>query len=105
MSNVRMVSVFERKEWIIMEDASAPQARMMVKPDERIRLMSDRFTVLVWKDIFSKLRNKEGELFGKYVSARVEGDSERATMYANECAEVGRIIGLVTRKLRHSSHS
>ena len=64
-----------------------------VKQDERIQLLSDKFTKLVaWKD---KLQTREKELFGKCVSAQTEGDSETARMYANQCAEVRKIIRLV----------
>jgi len=47
---------------------------------------------VAWKD---KLQAREKDLFGKCVSAQIEGDSEKAKMYANQCAEVRKIIRLV----------
>jgi division protein CdvB (Snf7/Vps24/ESCRT-III family) len=89
----RMLNILERKGWIVKRVFSAAQPRIVVKPDERIRLLSDRFTKLVaWKN---KLQAREKELFGNCVSAQMEGDSEKATMYANQCAEVRKIIRLV----------
>jgi division protein CdvB (Snf7/Vps24/ESCRT-III family) len=89
----RMLSVLERKEWIVKRVFSAAQPMIAVKQDERIRLLSDKFTKLVaWK---GKLQTREKELFGKCVSAQIEGDSETARMYANQCAEVRKIIRLV----------
>ena len=91
----RMLNILERKGWIVKRVFSAAQPRMVVEPDERIRLLSVKFTKLVaWKD---KLQTREKELFGKCVSAQMEGDSEKATMYANQCADVRKIIKLVTR--------
>ena len=53
----------------------------------------DKFTrLLAWKN---RLQAREKELFGKCVSAQMEGDSEKATMYANQCAEVRKVIRLV----------
>ena len=64
-----------------------------MKADERIQLLSDKFTKLVaWKE---KLHAREKELFGKCVSAQMKDDSERAKMYANQCADVRKIIRLV----------
>jgi division protein CdvB (Snf7/Vps24/ESCRT-III family) len=72
---------------------SAAQARTVVKPEETIQLLSHRFTKLVaWKD---KLQTREKELFSECVSAQIEGHSEKAMMYANQCAEVRKIIRLV----------
>jgi len=89
----RVLNVLERKGWIVKRVFSAAQPRIMVKPDERIQLLSDKFTKLVaWK---GKLQTREKDLFGKCVSAQMEGDSEKATMYANQCAEVRKIIRLV----------
>jgi division protein CdvB (Snf7/Vps24/ESCRT-III family) len=89
----RVLSVLERKGWVVKRVFSAARLRIAVKPDERIQLLSDKFTKLVaWKD---KLQTREKELFGKCVSAQMEGDSEKATMYANQCAEVRKIIRLV----------
>ena len=89
----RTVSVLERKGWIVKRVFSAAQPRIVVKRDERFQLLSDKFTKLVaWKD---KLQTRGKELFDKCVSAQMEGDSEKATMYANQCAEVRKIIRLV----------
>jgi len=73
--------------------SSAAQPSIMVNPDERIQLLRDRFSKLgAWR---IKLQTREKELFGKCVSAQMEGDCETATMYANQCAEVRKIIRLV----------
>ena len=89
----RMLSVLERKKWIVKRVFSAAQPRMVVKQDEGVQLLSDKLRRLVaWKD---KLQTREKELFGKCVSAQMEGDSETARMYANQCAEVRKIIRLV----------
>jgi division protein CdvB (Snf7/Vps24/ESCRT-III family) len=88
----RMLSVLERKEWIVKRVFPAAQPTM-VKQDERAQLLSDKSRTLVaWKN---KLQTREKELFGKCVSAQMEGDSETARMYANQCAEVRKIIRLV----------
>ena len=90
----RTLSVLERKGWIVKRVFSAAEPRIVVKPDERIQLLSDKLTKLVaWR---GKLQTREKELFGKCVSAQMEGDSVKATMYANQCAEVRKIIRLVT---------
>ncbi len=89
----RMLSVLERKGWIVKRVFSTAHPRIVVKSDERSQLLSDKVTKLVaWKN---KLQAREKELFGKCVSAQTEGDSEKATMYANQCAEVRKIIRLV----------
>ncbi len=89
----RMLSVLERKGWIVKRVFSAATPRIVAKPDERIQLLSDRFTkLLAWK---GKLQIREKELFDKCVSAQMEGDSEKATMYANQCAEVRKMIRFV----------
>jgi hypothetical protein len=68
-------------------------ASIVVRPDERIQLLSDKFTKLVvWK---GKLQTREKELFSKCVSAQLEGDSKKAMMYDNQCAEVRKMIRLV----------
>jgi len=91
----RMLNALERKGWIVKRVFSAAQPRIVGKPDEKIQsFLSDKFTKLAaWKD---KLRTREKELFGKCVSAQMEGDSVKATLYANQCAEVRKIIRLVT---------
>jgi division protein CdvB (Snf7/Vps24/ESCRT-III family) len=89
----RMLSVLERKQWIVKRVFSAAQPRIKVKRDEEIQLLNDKFRKLVaWRE---KLQTRENELFGKCVSAQMEGDSETARMYANQCAEVRKIIRLV----------
>ena len=89
----RNLNSLERKGWTVKRVFSATQPRIVVKPDERIQLLSDKVTKLVaWK---TKLQTREKELFGKCVSAQMEGDSETARMYANQCAEVRRIIRLL----------
>ena len=76
-----------------MRALSSAQPSILWKSNERTQLLSDKFTKLVtWKD---KLNAREQELFGKCVSAQMEGDCEKATMYANQCAEVRKIIRLV----------
>ena len=89
----RMLSVLERKGWIVKRVFSAAQPRIVVKPDKKTQLISEKFSKLVaWKD---KLQSREKELFGKCVSAQMEGDFQKATMYANQCAEVRKIIRLL----------
>ena len=89
----RMLSVLERKGWVVRRVFSTTQPRIM-KPDARIQLLNEKFTKLVaWKN---RLRTREKELFSKCVSAQMEGDSEKAKMYANQCAEVRKIIRFVT---------
>ena len=89
----RTLNVLERKGWIVKRVFSATQLASVVKTEKRTRILSDKFTKLVaWK---SRLEGREKELFGKCVSAQMEGDSVRATMYANQCAEVRKIIRLV----------
>ena len=95
----RLLNGFESKGWIVKRVFSAAQPRIVVKPDERIQLLSDKFTKLVaWK---AKLQTREKELFGKCVSAQMEGDSEKARLYANQCAEVRKIIRLGLGQRRH----
>ncbi|HUO42389.1 MAG TPA: hypothetical protein VMU35_05385 [Methylomirabilota bacterium] len=89
----RTLNVLERKGWIVKRVFSATQPASVVKTEKRTRILSDKFTKLVaWK---SRLEGREKELFGKCVSAQMEGDSVKATMYANQCAEVRKIIRLV----------
>ena len=89
----RILSLLERKEWIVKRVFSAAQPMMAVKQDERIQLFSDKFRKLAaWKN---KLQAREKELFDKCVSAQMVGNSETARMYANQCAEVRKIIRLV----------
>jgi division protein CdvB (Snf7/Vps24/ESCRT-III family) len=89
----RMLNALERKGWIVKKVYSTSQPRIVVKSDERTQLLKDKFAKLAaWKD---KLQSREKELFGKCVSAQMEGDSVKATMYANQCAEVRKIIRLV----------
>ena len=89
----RILSILERKEWIVKRVFSTAQPMTAVKQDERIQLLRDKFTKLAaWKN---RLRIREKELFDKCVSAQVEGNSETAKMYANQCAEVRKIIRLV----------
>jgi division protein CdvB (Snf7/Vps24/ESCRT-III family) len=90
----RTLNLLERKGWIVKRIFSAAQLTSVVKTDKRTRLLSDKFTKLVvWKN---KLQAREKYLFSKCVSAQMEGDSVKATMYANQCAEVRKIIRLVT---------
>jgi len=89
----KTLNVLERKGWIVKRVFSATQPASVVKTEKRTRILSDKFTKLVaWK---SRLEGREKELFGKCVSAQMEGDSVKATMYANQCAEVRKIIRLV----------
>jgi len=68
---------------------------IIVETDPSTQLVSDKFMKLeTWKD---KLWIREKELFGKRVSAEMEGDSAKATTYANQCAEIRKMIRLVAR--------
>jgi len=89
----RIVSLLERKGWIVRRVFAAAQPRIVAKPDETIQRLSDQLTKLTaWK---MKLETREKELFDKCVSAQVEGDPTKATLYANQCAEIRKIIRLV----------
>ena len=89
----RILSVLERKEWIVKRVFSTAQPMTAVKQDERIQLLRDKFTKLAaWKN---RLRIREKELLDKCVSAQVEGNSETAKLYATQCVEVRKIIRLV----------
>jgi len=91
----RMLGTLERKGWIVRRVFAAAQPRMVVEPDETVRRLNTQFVRLAaWK---AKLQSKEKELFDKCVSAQMEGDSTKATMYANQCAEIRKIIRLVAR--------
>jgi len=91
----RMLGTLERKGWIVRRVFAAAQPRMLVEPDETVRRLNTQFVRLAaWK---AKLQNREKELFGKCVSAQMEGDSTKATMYANQCADIRKIIRLVAR--------
>lgn len=88
----RILSVLDRKELVTKRVFPAAQPRM-AKQNARIQHLSNKLTkLLAWK---AKLQSREKELFDKCVSAQVEGDSEKAKMYANQCAEVRGIIKLV----------
>jgi DNA-binding MarR family transcriptional regulator len=89
----RMLSVLERRGWIVRRVFSVAQPRMVVKRDEGAQLLSDRLARLVaWK---GRLQARERDLFGKCVSAQMEGDSGKAKMYADQCAMVRRIVRLL----------
>lgn len=90
----RRLTLLEKQGWIVKRVFSTAQLRTVVKADESTRLVSDKFTKLMaWKN---KLQAREKELFSKCVSAQMEGRSETATMYASQCAEVRKIIRLLT---------
>jgi division protein CdvB (Snf7/Vps24/ESCRT-III family) len=90
----RMLSVLERKGWITKRVFSTAQPRIVTKPDETVQRLNDQFARLVeWK---TQLEMREKELFDKCVSAQLEGDKTKASLYANQCAEIRKIIRLVT---------
>jgi len=90
-----MLGTLERKGWIVRRVFAAAQPRIVVEPDETVRRLNTQFVRLAaWK---AKLQSREKELFDKCVSAQMEGDSTKATMYANQCAEIRKIIRLVAR--------
>lgn len=89
----RMLGVLERKGWIVRRVFAAAQPRMAVEPDETAKRLNSQFARLAaWK---GKLQRREKELFEKCVSAQMEGDPTKASMYANQCAEIRKIIRLV----------
>lgn len=45
----------------------------------------------------SRMQRHDKELFDKCVSAQMTKDSARATMYANECAEIRKMAGITLR--------
>jgi len=90
----RMLSTLEKKGRIVKMVFAATQPRILTKPEEAAQHLSDKFERLVeWR---GKLEAREKELFDLCVSAQVEGDKTKAAMYANQCAEIRKIIGLVT---------
>lgn len=89
----RMLATLERKGWIVRRAYSAAQPKMIAKPDEAVQRLNSRFVRLAsWR---ARLEEREKELFEKVVSMQVQGDQVSATMYANQCAEVRKIIKLV----------
>ena len=89
----KTLSVLESRGWIVKRIFSAAQPRTATKHDERIQPLRNKFNRLTtWKN---KLQAREKELFDECVSAQMEGDSEKAKMYANQCADVRKIIRLV----------
>jgi len=91
----RMLGTLERKGWVVRRVFPAAQPRIAVEPEEAVKRLSSQFVRLAaWK---ARLQRREKELFEKCVSAQMEGDSTKATMFANQCAEIRKIIGLVTR--------
>jgi len=90
----RVLAVLEKKGWVVRRVFPAAQPRMLVKPDEMVQRLNDQFVRLAeWK---TKLEMREKELFDKCVSAQLEGDRPKATLYANQCAEIRKIIKLVS---------
>ena len=90
----RTINVLEKKGWILRRVFPAAQPKPVAKPDEKIQRLTDKCAkLIVWKD---KLQSRENELFAECVSAQMKGDSGRATMYANQCAEIRKIMRLVT---------
>jgi len=90
----RALTILERKGWIVRRAFPAAQPRIAVEPDETVKRLNVQFTRLAaWK---AKLQRREKELFEKCVSAQMEGDPSKATMYANQCAEIRKIVRLVT---------
>jgi division protein CdvB (Snf7/Vps24/ESCRT-III family) len=91
----RLLGTLERKGWIVRRVFPAAQPRIAVEPDEAVKRLTGQFERLAaWK---TRLQKREKELFEKCVSAQMEGDQEKATMYANQCAEVRKIIALVAK--------
>ena len=89
----RMITTLEKKGWVVRRTYSAAQPKMIAKPDETVQRLNSRFVRLAsWK---ARLEEREKELFEKVVSMKVKGDQVGATMYANQCAEVRKIIRLV----------
>jgi DNA-binding MarR family transcriptional regulator len=86
----RMLNVLERRGLVVRRVFSAAEPGRVVKRDEGLRLLGDRLARLVaWK---GKLQARERDLFGRCVSAQMEGDSGKARMYADQCAMVRRIL-------------
>ncbi len=89
----RIVNTLEKKGWIVRRVYSAAQPKIVAKPDETVQHLSGQFVRLTaWKQ---KLETREKELFDKCVSMQLEGDRASAVMYANQVAEIRKIIRLV----------
>jgi len=90
----RTINVLEKKGWVVRRVFPAAQPRAVAKLEEKTKRLNDKCAkLIVWKD---KLQSREKELFAECVSAQMKGDSARATMYANQCAEIRKIMRLVT---------
>ena len=89
----RLLSTLEKKGQIIRRvyvTTQPPTELIREEPSERI---SNQFAMLAaYKD---RLSRREKELFQECVSAQVEGDAVKAKLYANQCAEMRRMIKLV----------
>ena len=89
----RMLTTLEKKGWIVKRVYSAAQPAIVTKPEAVNQHVDVRFVKLAaWK---AKLEEREKELFDKCVTMQMQGDKTAATMYANQCAEIKKIIKLV----------
>ena len=89
----RLLSVLEKKGQIIRRVYVATHPAIEVGREEPSKRISNQSAMLaVYKD---RLTRREKELFQECVSAQVEGDPVKAKLYANQCAEMRRMIKLV----------
>ncbi len=89
----RMLTTLEKKGWIVKRVYSAAQPAIVTKPEAVKQHLDVRFVRLAaWK---AKLEEREKELFDNCVAMQLQGDQAAATMYANQCAEIRKMIKLV----------
>jgi len=99
----RTLARLERKNLIAMQiypiSQPAPQ-QLPSTPEatEAVRQMRTQFNKLQKFKNRLQLRNKE--IFEKCVNAQMARDSMSASMYANQCAEIRRLIRLVSNMQR-----
>lgn len=78
----KIKDAFKRKE---------PIKQKLVMADYRIRAMVSRLEVFI-----ERLRERDRALFERVVDALTQGDEVRASMYANEIAEIRKLVKQLT---------
>lgn len=78
----KIKEVFKKKE---------PIKHKLVMSNYRVRTMVSRIDVFI-----ERLRERDRELFERVVDALTQGDQIRATMYANEIAEIRKMVKHLT---------
>lgn len=89
----RLLTALEKKGQITRKVYATTQTAIEASREEPSKRISNQFAMLAaYKD---RLSHREKELFQECVSAQVEGDAIKAKLYANQCAEMRRMIKLV----------